>query len=675
MVSGINKIGKYEIVSTLGEGAMGIVYKGFDPNINRYVAIKTIRHNAPELEEQEIRERFVREAQAAGRLHHPNIVGIYEYAQDADRAFIVMEFVQGDSLAQHIGKHQRLTVEEVCDIMSKVLGALDYAHSMGVVHRDIKPENIMLTDNGEVKVTDFGIARIESSTLTRVGIVIGTPTYMSPEQLLGQPIDHRSDLFSAGILLFKLLTGERPFTGPNVTALAYNIVHSEHTRPSKLYPTLPGEFDDIVAKALAKRPEERFQTAKAFATALVQVANRKAPLVRTSPAENHQTVVRTQRSELGSGLGEFGHAPDAPTVISGSVQDVFESKTTGALDAAETASKKKLIVISGGVITTVLAVATIWFFIAQDKLRLWLAEPAPPSTFETPAGEESAALQQADRVKLGETLKDCVTCPEMVIIPPSSFTQGSPPSETEREENEGPQHLVRIEYSLAVGKHEITKAEFAQFVAETDYQATGCWVYDGQWNENGSLSWQAPGFDQDDRHPVTCVSWNDAQAYVQWLSKKTHQTYRLLSASEWEYVARARTQSARIWGDDLTSACDSANVADLSSEQHYTGWEVHNCWDEYVYTAPVGSFKPNNFGVYDMLGNVFEWVEDCWNDSYLGAPTEGSPWTEGDCEHRVLRGGSWFSMPRYVRPAFRNRFDPDYRSSSFGFRVASVLDQ
>jgi formylglycine-generating enzyme required for sulfatase activity len=263
----------------------------------------------------------------------------------------------------------------------------------------------------------------------------------------------------------------------------------------------------------------------------------------------------------------------------------------------------------------------------------------------------------------------------MVAIPPGFFMQGSPPTEAERENTEGPQRYVTIAYPLAVARHEITRSEFAHFITETGHEINGCTVYDGQWNKHYSGNWQAPGFDQDERHPVTCVSWNDAKAYLQWLGQKTQRAYRLLSDSEWEYVARARVETSRIWGDDLTSACDSANVADLSSEQHYNGWEVHKCRDEYIHTAPVGSFKSNGFGLYDMLGNVFEWVEDCWNDNYLWAPMDGSAWIEGDCRHRVLRGGSWFSMPRYVRLAFRNRFDPDYRSSSFGFRVARLINR
>ena len=774
MDSNVKKIGKYEIVGILGEGAMGVVYKGLDPIIGRHVAIKTIRHNAPELEGHDIRARFIREAQAAGRIHHPNIVGIYEYDQDSDRDYIVMEFVHGVSLAEQIKRHGRLGVKGACDIMVKVLEALDYAHSKGVVHRDIKPGNIMLSDSGEVKVTDFGIARIESSTLTKLGTVVGTPAYMSPEQLLGQAVDNRSDIFSAGTLLYKLLTGEKPFTGPNVTAVIYRIVHSEHTHPSKIEPELAGEFDEIIAKALAKNPQERYQTAKEFATVLSQIATRISISDEPVLAEASRTALKVQAAGDGRRLDKV---PKEQAVLSESSPETARAQGKDTDKAMPTVGKNRAVLIIGTVTVLVLASGVLWFLSKRDQFGSKLAEhesptpdqamvtseqrqpdiprrldipPAPvkrpsvqssslppegsispsfidvepmqatfvaiadgdllrgPSldasrldSFTTgsrlevtgkvrekdwyrvkagtaaPAYVRGALLERTrtyDSVLPGGTFKDCPACPELVVVPPGSFYQGSLSSETEREETEGPQHFVHIAYPLGVGRYEVTRAEFAQFAAETDYQAKGCWVYDGQWQEDGSLSWQDPGFEQDDSHPVTCVSWNDAQAYVQWLSDKVRETYRLLSSSEWEYVARAKLDSPRLW-NDLDLACDSANVADLASEQRYKGWQIHDCWDNHVHTAPVGSFKANDYGLYDVLGNVFEWVQDCWNDNYLWAPTDGSPWIEGDCEHRVLRGGSWFSMPRYVRLAFRNRYLADYRSASFGFRVARVLRQ
>lgn len=778
MNSKVKKIGKYEIVGILGEGAMGVVYKGLDPIIERYVAIKTIRHDVPELEGHDIRARFIREAQAAGRLHHPNIVGVYEYNQDADRDYIVMEFVQGVSLAEYVGKHGRLGIKEACDIMVKVLEALDFAHSKGVVHRDIKPGNIMLSDSGEVKVADFGIARIESSTLTKVGTVVGTPAYMSPEQLLGQSVDQRSDIFSAGTLLYKLLTGEKPFTGPNVTAVIYRIVHNEHTHPSKLEPELAKEFDDILARALAKRPEERFQAAEEFAATLARAAEKISIADEHSVARDGKTAPVAEPSQSAVEHGWLDNAAREPTAPSKPIPQVAEAQGEDSVKAPRTPDRKKSFLILGVVTVSVLAMAAFWFLTKEHEFGLKLAghepprpdqrivppaktrpdtpEPAlsPPLPARQPGEQVSTSSSQGpgeppladveplaaatfvalaegdlrqgpsteaarldtfsrgtrlevigkvrekdwyrvkvgsgatgyaqgallrrtrtrDSVSPGETFKDCPSCPDLVVVPAGTFHQGSPPTESEREDNEGPRRYVHIGYPMAVSRYEVTRAEFAQFVAQTGYQANGCWVYDGQWTEVDSLNWQNPGFAQDDDHPVTCVSWSDAQAYVQWLSDETLETYRLLSASEWEYMARARREGARPW-EDLEAACDSANVADLASEQRYNGWQVHGCWDDYVHTAPVGSFKPNDYGIYDTLGNVFEWVQDCWNSNYLWAPSDGSPWLEGDCEHRVLRGGSWFSMPRYVRLAFRNRYNADYRGSSFGFRVARVLGQ
>jgi formylglycine-generating enzyme required for sulfatase activity/tRNA A-37 threonylcarbamoyl transferase component Bud32 len=664
---------------------MGVVYKGLDPIIERNVAIKTIRHDAPLLQGHNIRARFIREAQAAGRIHHPNIVGVYEYDHDAERDYIVMEFVQGVSLAEHLIKHRRLGAKEACDIMVRVLEALDFAHSKGVVHRDIKPSNIMLSDSGDVKVTDFGIARIESSTLTRVGTVVGTPSYMSPEQLLGQTVDQRSDIFSAGTLLYKLLTGETPFTGSNVTEVIYRVAHSEHIHPSKRVPDLAGEFDNIIAKALGKQPEDRYQTANEFAVALSQVAARVSIPHQRTVAEDSRTVLKAQISQPSSDDEWLDNAHGTQTVRSKLATDITGTRVKATDEAARTPVKNRTFLVVGVVAVLVLSAVTLWFLTKGHVVDLKPTEyepSIPDQVVVSPEKKQSGTARGAliqrtrprDSVFPGETFKDCPICPELVVVPPGSFYQGSPSTETEREETEGPQHFVRIGYPLAVGRHEVTKAEFTQFAEQTDYKAKGCWVYDGQWKETNSHSWRDPGFEQDGNHPVICVSWNDAQAYVQWLSNKTGETYRLLSASEWEYAARARLETPRLW-DTLNAACDSANVADLASEHLYKGWKIHDCWDDHVHTAPVGSFKANNYGLYDMLGNVFEWVQDCWNSDYLWAPTDGSPWLEGDCQHRVLRGGSWFSMPRYVRLAFRNRYDADYRSSSFGFRVARVLKQ
>ncbi|HEY4138706.1 MAG TPA: serine/threonine-protein kinase [Casimicrobiaceae bacterium] len=208
------KLGKYEIQSVLGKGAMGVVYKAFDPHIERTVAIKTVRKDLvdPDLASQ-FMGRFKNEARAAGRLHHPNIVGVYEYGEDEKVAFIAMEYIDGTGLREYLNRKARFELGQLVAITSQLLQALDFAHARGVVHRDIKPANLMLTSGGTLKVADFGIARIDTTTLTMTGMVMGTPSYMSPEQCQGRDTDHRSDLFSAAVVLYELLTGERPFRG------------------------------------------------------------------------------------------------------------------------------------------------------------------------------------------------------------------------------------------------------------------------------------------------------------------------------------------------------------------------------------------------------------------------------------------------------------------------------
>jgi len=284
-MSELKKLGKYEIQSVLGKGAMGVVYKAFDPNIERTVAIKTVRMDLvdPDLTTQFI-GRFKNEARAAGRIHHPNIVGIYEYGEDQNVAYIAMEFVEGTGLRAHLDRKTRFDLPHVVSIVSQLLLALDIAHARGVIHRDIKPANVILTPRGEVKVADFGIARIETTSLTQTGMVMGTPSYMSPEQCQGLATDHRSDLFSAGVILYELLTGERPFTG-SAEMIAYRICNEAPRPPTKVaQQPLPPAIDGVVMTALAKEPERRFQSARAFLSALHAVAA-GAPSVDLSAPE------------------------------------------------------------------------------------------------------------------------------------------------------------------------------------------------------------------------------------------------------------------------------------------------------------------------------------------------------------------------------------------------------
>jgi serine/threonine-protein kinase len=265
-----HKIGRYEILGELGHGAMGVVFKGRDPIIDRLVAIKTIRFDRlyEDREIQSLKERFFKEAQAAGKITHPNIVTIFDVGEEDGLSYIAMEYVEGESLSRYTSKDHLLPAEEVLTLITEVAEALDFAHRRGIVHRDIKPANIMRTLEGQVKVMDFGIAKLPNSTLTQTGFILGTPSYMSPEQINGQAIDGRSDLFSVGCVLYELLTGMKPFRGETFPALVNQITQGVPLPPSVQNPAVAPACDEIVGKALAKNLQERYQRGKDMAKAL-----------------------------------------------------------------------------------------------------------------------------------------------------------------------------------------------------------------------------------------------------------------------------------------------------------------------------------------------------------------------------------------------------------------------
>ena len=304
-----------------------------------------------------------------------------------------------------------------------------------------------------------------------------------------------------------------------------------------------------------------------------------------------------------------------------------------------------------------------------SELARRLSSPQRRETAEHGLPERDGAIHER---AVGTRFRDCPDCPEMVVVPSGRFDMGSPPTEEGRHDNEGPVHPVTIGYRFAAGVHEVTRGEFARFVSATNrVVGSSCWGWDGKWRERSRAGWRNPGFPQGDEHPVTCVSWNDAKAYVRWLSEQTGEPYRLLSESEWEYVARAGTTTARSWGEDPSAQCRHANGADASTDYP----RAAGCDDGHSHTSPVGSYEANEFGLHDVSGNVFEWLEDCWNGSYREAPSDGGAWKTGDCDRRVFRGGSWLNEPRFLRSAFRVRYALGYRSNVLGFRVARTLEQ
>jgi len=329
------KIGKYEIQGVLGRGGMGAVYKGFDPAISRLVAIKTIaKSSLDEGELQHLLARFRHEAQAVGRLAHPRIVQIYDYGEDDELAYIVMELVHGKTLHEHLQQHANYDLREVGEIIRQLLDGLGHAHSAGVVHRDVKPSNTMINNDGQIKISDFGIAHTESSELTQHGDVLGTPHYMAPEQFLGLPIGVPADLYAVGVIAYDLLTGTKPFTGTTATVMQ-QVLNQRPADPSSLNPKLSPLMDQVLQRALAKKAEDRFQSAPEFAQAFRQaieasLGTQPAPAAVAPPKDNLLNTMRILRSDLAAAAG-VGAAP--------------ASTPDGAISLDQSVKKARLLVV------------------------------------------------------------------------------------------------------------------------------------------------------------------------------------------------------------------------------------------------------------------------------------------------------------------------------------------
>ena len=366
-------IGRYEIVAELGRGAMGSVFKARDPAVGRTVAIKTIHSAALEgAQSAEYRARFQREARASGVLAHPGIVPVFDVGEHEGAPFLVMEFVEGRTLADAMKKGERFTLDHVCEVGQQLAEALGYAHRQGVIHRDIKPANILLTSR-EVygaerpRITDFGIAKLVASELTSTGQLLGTPSFMPPEQFTGAPIDGRADLFSLGVILYALATGEQPFPGETMTAVSYKVVYTEPIPPGKLNPAIPARLEAVILKCLAKSPADRYQTGESLAQDLAAMrSNAGASAMQAAvPAAAGGTDVT-----LAATPSAISHppaqAPAAPTQMPASAP------------AAKSVAKAKKPAAKLGVLAAALAVVVLaaaaggWYFLSHRN------QPAPP---------------------------------------------------------------------------------------------------------------------------------------------------------------------------------------------------------------------------------------------------------------------------------------------------------
>jgi serine/threonine protein kinase len=551
----VRQIGAYRILEELGRGAMGVVYRALDPAIDRELAIKVIRareFDSPE-EITEAGVRLTREASAVGRLSHPNIVALYQFGKEPDFDYIAMEFVPGASLDKLLKGGKRFEPAEVVDIVRQVAAALDHAHSNGVVHRDIKPANILARPDGVIKVTDFGVARISSQTITREGASLGTPAYMAPEQIMGLKADAQADQFSLAIVAYQLLAGRLPFTGSSDMALMLQIAKAEPVPLRDANPQLPPKAERVIRRSLAKDPARRFTSCGEFAEALGSVF---------------------------------------------AVRETFDPEATIRSARPVAATKSHRTVFIGLFVACCCALALAVVYIEAGTTN---PISAPNRTVSRPMVVPTLPEQRDPIVNPTDGLP-------YEWIPAGSFTMGCSPGDTDCEDNENPPRPLTIASGFWLGRTEVTQAAFRRVMHSSPSQVKG------------------------DRLPVETVSWNDASDYCRAIGG------RLPTEAEWEYAARAGSAGAR--------------YGTLGS----IGWYRDNSGNS---AHAAASKRPNAFGLYDMLGNVWEWVADSTGDSSL----------------KVIRGGSYENDLKYVRASRRVMSDPAFKGPALGFRCAIEVPQ
>jgi len=620
-------IGNLRIVKELGKGGMGVVYLAEHMRLDKKFAVKSL---SPELTQDPLfRERFYHEAKNQSQLDHVNIVQATDFFEDYDQFFLVMEYVDGMALSELIQQKGKLSKAEALPILRDVLAGLGFAHSKGIIHRDIKPANIMISRDGRARIMDFGIAILAGEKrLTGTGRNIGSPWYMSPEQIARpKEIDYRSDIYSLGVVLFEMLTGIVPFDGETEFSVHNQHINAPPPDPLTLNPAIGEGCSRIILRALAKSPDQRFQSCKEFWQEIKACESK------------HLSEIPEATLELPTALAGENRPRKIPTGGKG-----MKMSLIGASIAVVVAAI--LVVVFISVRSKPVQVATPPPAVArQDDGSAGVASGGPGNNTVKPDAwgikpqpEVSlpvSAQQEISGTTFRDTLKDGTQGPEMVKIPAGTFTMGDAWGEGETDEK--PAHQVVIAKPFALGKYEVTFNDYDVFARQNHRQLPE----DNGWGR--------------DQRPVIFVSWENAAAYAEWLSQQTGKRYRLPTEAEWEYAARS--------GGTEDKWAGTSNAEELDN----FAWHTDNSDGK---TQPVGRRTPNALGLYDMSGNVYEWVQDCWNRGYVGAPTNGSAWESGDCGRRVIRGGSYFNKPEDVRVMFRNWFASGDRFNYLGFRLA-----
>jgi eukaryotic-like serine/threonine-protein kinase len=632
--------GNFKILEEIGEGGMGKVYRGVDTMLDREVAIKVLR---PELVSQgHLVDRFRSEAITLAKLNHPNIAMLYAFFQQDKHFFMVMEFVRGETLDKRIRRTGLLAYDQALRVFLATLEAIGYAHSMNVVHRDLKPNNIMITESEDIKVMDFGIARVVGSErMTREGSMIGTPEYMSPEQIRGMEVDPRTDIYALGILLYEMLTGRLPFMNQNQFELMRAHIEMPPPAPRAYAPHLPASMEEIMLCALAKKKDDRFGSAYEFrdailaspdipAQALTGRSTRagSAPITpvqfgRVSQASQQRQTIDVRQFEAQQRTASQRSGPTAPQRAGTANVGASNAPTPATLnlpvEQKPAGGLPKPLLIGGGALAVLVLGLVLWFTLGKKTDNNQVKKPPTP-------------------VKIFK--------PDLVNFNggPFRFGRADEPKPDGEEDlawayTQWPQHLVTA-LPFAIDRTEVSNEEYAAFVQETNHPAPSDW--NGNEPFTGREQW-----------PVRSVSYDDAVAFAEWRSKRDGVKYRLPTEEEWEFAARnGGDPSVTIfpWGNEWTP--DRANIEAAEPKL--------------VTSYPQGSTKQ---GVLNMIGNVGEWTS---SDASYYEGNDKLEMTASQKDDKVVRGGSYVSQttgPIQIRVTLRAFVDPKKKDPTIGFRL------
>lgn len=708
----------WRIERLLGAGGFGITYESRHRATEEHAALKeympsgccsrvvgSSKVTAHAGREGEVfrwgRERFIREAETLARLEHPSIVRVADYFEANGTAYIALGFEEGGTLRDWLARLGRPPTEaEIDGIVDPLIDALIQVHSLYLQHRDIKPDNVVLRHDGTPVLIDFGAVRSAiAGHTTAVGGVNPAATsafaivshgYSPPEQYdpAGVNMGPASDIYALGATLHFALTGEPPPAAPSRIFGDPYVPLVRRLADLGWRPALLAGID----RALAADPRVRPQSAIEWRRELgLGSAGR--------PIKSHPRLDGAPKSPVGATVTFAPHSPRQGTDegasrarnsragLSAPADDgpgvsAAVGHTDGPARGDGIGASRARLASAAGLASLLLAGISAWGLLPGVAGRI--GRPPGPVAALLPGSGQSArdCWQQSGRELCG---------PEMVALPAGTFRMGTPgpeiealkkeyPAAASQLDREAPARAVLIRRPFAVGRSHVTRGEFAEFVRDTKRQmaAGGCAVFiAGKFEFPVDTTWQSPGYQQDDRHPVVCVDFHDAEAYAKWLADKTGKPYRLLTEAEAEYAARGVTSSTDAhpswwFGNDVRSLCAHANGADQTGAVVENWSAVAPCPDGFVYTAPIGSFRANAFGLHDVAGNVWTWTQDCWNDDYRDALSDERART-GDCSRRALRGGSWLSGPRLLRAAHRFGDAAGGRARTFGFRIARSL--